>query len=188
MARRHSRYRTPEGASGPDARGRTPATTALRPLPEVAGRFRHTVAQGERLDQLAYRYYEEPLAWWHICDANPGILSPLALLGHDPVVTVRFPLAVPAGGRPPAWQPVLRALSGIPGVEQATVEESIEYVDRAPEVAERFDRALLVTFNRECTESETLIETIRNAGFSVGEPAGTGQLGRSIVIPPPGRG
>ena len=45
---------------------------------------------GDRLDQLAYKYYGQPLQWWHICDANPDFLSPLAPLGrgagrHDPL-------------------------------------------------------------------------------------------------------
>jgi hypothetical protein len=188
VAGRHSRYRTPAVASAPDARGRAPAITDLRPLPEVAGRFRHTVGDGERLDQLAYRYYEEPLAWWHICDANPGFLSPLALLGQEPVISVRFPLGIPSEGQPPAWQPVLDALAAIPGVESAAVEESIEYLGRTAHVTERVDRALLVSFNHRCTDAEVLIGTIKAAGFRVDEPAVTGQLGRTIVIPPLGRG
>lgn len=188
MSGRHSRYRPPSAAAAPDARGRAPTATELRPLPPVTGQFLHTVAEGERLDQLAYRYYEEPLVWWQICDANPGFLSPLALLGQEAVISVRFPIGLPAGVRLPEWQPVLRVLAAISGVELAAVQEDIEFVGNGPHVQERFSRALLVTYNRQCTGTEALIGAITAAGFTVGPPAASGQLGRPIIIPPPGRG
>jgi phage tail protein X len=34
----------------------------------------HQLAQGERVDNLAYQYYGDPTVWWRIADANPGIL------------------------------------------------------------------------------------------------------------------
>jgi hypothetical protein len=30
----------------------------------------HTVIQGDRLDNLAYRYFRDPERFWRICDAN----------------------------------------------------------------------------------------------------------------------
>ena len=99
---RQSRYREPPVALAPDARGRTPATDTLRARPDVTGTFRHVVAEGERLDQIAYRYYEEPTSWWRICDANPEFLSPLALLGQESGHPTRFPIrAAPRPGRTP---------------------------------------------------------------------------------------
>ena len=73
-----SRYRKVPIVTAPDALGRLLAATDLRLLPNVSGDFRHTVDAGDRLDQLAYKYYSQPLQWWNICDANPEFLSPLA--------------------------------------------------------------------------------------------------------------
>lgn len=33
----------------------------------------HTYLSGERLDQLAYRYYQRPELWWFIAEYNPEI-------------------------------------------------------------------------------------------------------------------
>jgi hypothetical protein len=38
------------------------------------------VVEGERLDQLAQRFYGDPLKSWLILDANPEELNPLLLL------------------------------------------------------------------------------------------------------------
>lgn len=197
MAHRYSRYRTSAVPPAPDARGRVSAATDLRALPATPGRFRHVVSEGERLDQLAYKYYEEPLLWWHICDANPEFLSPLALLGQEPVVTTRFPLGASPGGNSPDWPKLIRALFGLAGVEDVAIEETVEYlttiepveigpraVRKVPITQERFKRTLLVTYNNRATAAETLIEAIRAAGLEIGPPVEVGQLGRQIVIPP----
>jgi nucleoid-associated protein YgaU len=44
----------------------------------------HTVREGERLDQLASRFYGDPQKYWLILDANPEELNPFRLLrtGH----------------------------------------------------------------------------------------------------------
>ena len=75
----------------PDASGRVLPAKGARPLPEVTGTFTHTVNSGDRLDELAFTYYRRPLDYWHICDANPSFLSPLALVGAEPVGTTVFP-------------------------------------------------------------------------------------------------
>lgn len=36
----------------------------------------HVIAEGERLDSLAYHYYADPALWWVIADAN-DIKNPL---------------------------------------------------------------------------------------------------------------
>ncbi len=87
-----SRYYKVPDVAVPDAQGRVLASKDLRLLPEVTGTFRHRVQAGDRLDHLAHKYYSQPLQWWHICDANPEFLSPLALLGEEAIVTARFPL------------------------------------------------------------------------------------------------
>lgn len=46
---------------------------ALHETGELTSRREHRVAVGERLDQLAQRYYGDPLKFWLICDANDTI-------------------------------------------------------------------------------------------------------------------
>ena len=98
-----SRYRRLPDERTVDAQGRTLGSKSLRLLPEAPGDFRHTVEQGERLDHVAHEYYRQPRKWWRICDANPEFLSPLALLGHEPLVTARFALTF-RGLSPPWWR------------------------------------------------------------------------------------
>jgi hypothetical protein len=33
----------------------------------------HIVVQGDRLDNLAFRYFSDPLLYWRICDANAAL-------------------------------------------------------------------------------------------------------------------
>lgn len=194
MFSKQSRYRPVPDIAVPDARGRVLAAKDIRPLPDVTGAFRHTVNSGDRLDQLAYSYYGEPLQYWHICDANPQFLSPLALLAAEPVITTRFPVAVLAGDLP--WAAALSALSATLGVEEATVEEEADLVEQRQTVGgqqvtvvvRRFGRALLVAYNRLTVDAGTLSAVIAATGFTVGPPVDSGQLGQQIVIPPAATG
>jgi phage tail protein X len=184
-----SRYRLVPDIAVPDAGGRVVAAKDIRPLPDVTGTFRHRVVAGDRLDQLAYRYYEEPLLYWQICDANPELLSPLALVDAQPVTTTRFP--VTATGVPP-WAAALRTLATTVGVEDAAVVEEVvlepqrQIVGGQPVTVfvERPSRALLVTYNRLSVATGAVAAAIRAAGFQVGRPSDAGQLGQEIVIPP----
>src|SRR5205814_1442147 len=117
MFSKTSRYWAVPDITVPDSRGRVLPAKDIRLLPAVTGIFAHLVSQGDRLDRLASAYYGQPLDWWHISDANPGILSPLALLGDEPVTTIRLPVTV-ASGIPP-WADLLRELRALPGVERA---------------------------------------------------------------------
>jgi hypothetical protein len=198
-----SRYRERPVALAPDARGRTPATTPLRTRPDTTGTFRHVVAQGERLDNIAYHYYEEPTSWWRICDANPEFLSPLALLGLEPVTTVRFPIRNITDSLP-GWATLKAALAGNPslvGVEDVTIAEEVNYVTvektvtvtpqdqrRVKVVEESFRRSLVIRFNNSTTTLDALLEAIKATGLEVDPAVDVGQLGREIVIPPTGAG
>ena len=53
---------------------------ARRRIPPAAGVLEHVVMEGERLDQLAARFYGDPRKWWLIADANPEELDPRRLL------------------------------------------------------------------------------------------------------------
>jgi len=37
---------------------------------EPEARMGHVLIQGERLDHIAYNYYQDPERFWRICDAN----------------------------------------------------------------------------------------------------------------------
>lgn len=48
---------------------------------EPPAAFHHSAERSDRLDLLAYRYFDDPHQFWHIADANPevgleGLLEP----------------------------------------------------------------------------------------------------------------
>jgi Phage Tail Protein X len=186
-----SRYRKVPDAAVPDPRGRVLAAKDVRLVPAVTGSFRHTVAAGDRLDELATRYYGQPLHYWHICDANPGFLSPLALLDREPVVTTDFPLAM-ADGAPPPWPALIPALARVLGVETVVALEDVEIVPRERVIGgttvtvfvEHRSRRIRITYNRLNVQADALAGRIRAAGVQVEAPVHIGQLGQQIVIPP----
>ena len=189
MLSKQSRYRRVPDVTVTDARGRLVSAKDIRPLPDVAGTYLHTVNAGDRLDQLASTYYGQPLQYWRICDANPVFLSPLALLGQDALVTTRFPVTAPDGD--PPWSAVLAALSARTGVDGVTVVEDVTQEQQRRMVdgtdvtvtTERFTRAVVVTYNRVNVDAVALAAVIAQAGFAVGPPSDDGQVGRPIVVP-----
>lgn len=185
-----SRYRRVPDVAAPDASGRVVASKDFRALPAVTGTFRHTVDAGDRLDQLAHSYHDEPLRYWHICDANPDFLSPLDLLDGEPVITVRVPVTAPGGG--PPWAAALNSLRTLIGVQQATAIEDVTLVEvprtiggkQVIVVEELFDRAIVVAYHRAELDVPAIVATIGSTGFDTGMPVEGGQLGQRIVIPP----
>jgi hypothetical protein len=175
--------------SAPDAQGRLLAAKELRLLPQVSASFRHTVDAGDRLDQLAYKYYSQPLQWWTICDANPEFLSPLELLGKDNVITTRFPIVVSTA---PPWAALFASVRGMLGVEGVRISEDVQLVPQQVTVGgqtitalvERFSRAVLVTYNRLNVTAATLAAGIEAAGFTVAPFIDLDQVGQEIAIPP----
>ena len=184
-----SRYRKLADINAPDAKGRILASKDLRLLPDVPGTFRHTVDSGDRVDQLAYKYYSQPLQWWNICDANSQFLSPLAMLGKDAIVITSFPVSV--SGVPP-WATLLIALRKILGVEDVRVGEDVQLIPRQvivagqtiPVMVEQFTRAVLVTRNRLLVSPSALATIIEASGFQAGPFTDLDQIGLEIVIPP----
>jgi hypothetical protein len=189
-----SRYRDVPVVAVPDARGRVLAARDLRLLPDVAGTFVHIVVEGDRLDGLASAYYRRPLVWWHIADANPGMLSPWALVGADPVVTLTVPIRI--SGDPP-WSDVLRALAALPGVEDVTVADDVELADEPQTVGlkqvvvtvGRPVRALAVRRN-EATAARAgstvadVVAAVTKAAFTVGPVVRSDGVGSAVVVPP----
>jgi hypothetical protein len=123
---KRSRYfRLPEQVA-PDRFGRPQLGKSLRPLTTAAGRLWHVVEGGDRLDQLAYKYYRKSRHWWHVLDANPDIASPLDLLGETPLRWTE--LAVEITGPLPPWADVFRALTETPGVRGFETDGSLPEV------------------------------------------------------------
>ncbi|HEX2084702.1 MAG TPA: hypothetical protein VHF89_03395 [Solirubrobacteraceae bacterium] len=168
---RSSRYRGVDDVVDRHLRDpdRTVSLKALRVPPEVTGRHRHTVADGDRLDQLAFRYFQEPRRWWRICDANPEFLSPLDMLGRGPLRTVRIELDASAGDAAPPWAALAARLGAEPGVA------SYRFVD---------DRMVVVTHNRYVVGDRELTEAVAAAGFAPREPQAVGRTGKPITVPP----
>lgn len=42
---------------------------------DTSDSIKHTWIEGDRLDLLASRYYEDPRLWWFILDANPRYME-----------------------------------------------------------------------------------------------------------------
>lgn len=75
MITRSSRYRREDVYPSRDpGRAELPINGVSPHVPgELEVRREHRVVAGERLDQLAERYYGDPLLYWLICDANSAI-------------------------------------------------------------------------------------------------------------------
>jgi hypothetical protein len=65
-----SRYERVADAEVQDERERVVRYKKVRFIPEPQARMGHVLNQGERLDLIAHRYYQDPERFWRICDAN----------------------------------------------------------------------------------------------------------------------
>jgi len=186
-----SRYRKLPDVVTIDVKRRQLESKSSRLLPEVSGIFLHTVEEVDRLDHLAFKFYKQPRKWWRICDANPELMSPQALLGKESIVTDRFPLTFTGSGQPP-WANLLKQLSLMVGVENLQIVDDIQIV---PEVqiiggvqvtvyVERYQRAMIVAYNQKNVSAKELADAMTAAGFGVTQPENIGRVGKNIIIPP----
>lgn len=187
-----SRYRKLPDITTVDVKGRILASKPSRLLARTEGKFLHTVEEMDRLDHLGFKYYKQPRKWWRICDANPDFMSPLALLGKDPIVTGHFPLTFDETVMQPPWALMIKGLSLITGIENFQVIEDIKIIPELRTIngeqitvnAEKFERGIIVTYNSMNNSIKEIIEVISTAGFEVGKPQNLGRIGKSIIIPP----
>lgn len=187
-----SRYRKLQDLVTTDDKGRNLESKTLRLLPEVSGTFVHTVEQSDRLDHLSFKYYKQPRKWWRICDANPELMSPQALLGKEQIVTSRFSVTFDGNGAQPPWSNLLRKLSEIVGFEDMNIIEKVKLVEEVQSVdgeqvlvhTEHFEREVLLMFNQMNVSAEDLSDVITASGFKVNESKNIGRVGKQIVIPP----
>jgi len=85
MFQRDSRYYNLPLISQPDSSGVPTNAVTLRPFTPAPGTFQHTVNGDDRLDLLAFRYYNDPIRWWRIADGNPDTPFPADLVDTAPV-------------------------------------------------------------------------------------------------------
>jgi len=68
-----SRYAAVADATYLRPDGRTVTYKVLRVTPNTQSIQNHTVAQGDRLDAIAYQQYGDPEQFWRICDGNDAV-------------------------------------------------------------------------------------------------------------------
>ena len=94
----NSRYYGIETASTQNSAGETVVYIRRRLVPQpdsFALLQEHTVTEGDRLDNITYKYYGDPEQFWRICDAN-GVLDPDELTGTPgKSVRITLPLGIP---------------------------------------------------------------------------------------------
>lgn len=75
MISRNSRYSRDDAYASKDPGRAEQPIVGLAPheAAVLESRREHRVVEGERLDQLAQRYYGDPLKYWLICDANDAV-------------------------------------------------------------------------------------------------------------------
>ena len=67
---RGSRYEAIAHAELATADGRVIRYKRVRFIPDTPGTLSHPVAQGDRVDLIAYQFFNDPEQFWRICDAN----------------------------------------------------------------------------------------------------------------------
>jgi hypothetical protein len=185
-----SRYRRSLVIATVNVAGQPIHAAELRLPPPTAGTFQHRVEEAERIDNLANRYYRDPLAWWRIADANPALFTPDELLGSSPWITERIALAPPAG--PVSWTATLAAAAALAGVAKLvrdptyriTVELHSVAGDLVEVVTEQIDDAVIATYHAGVTDPAALLAVFTSAGFTVLGRESVTRTGQPIIIPP----
>lgn len=82
MLLKNSRYYPPRRYEADDG-GAPFSGIQPRAVRDAPGVIEHTVQLGQRLDWLAWHYYNDSRLWWLILDANPDLLFAGDLLLDD---------------------------------------------------------------------------------------------------------
>lgn len=188
-----SRYRRSPVIASVNAAGQSIHAAELRLPPPTIGTFQHRVEEAERIDNLANRYYHDPLAWWRIADANPAFATPDELLGNSPWITERIAVAPPAG--PTSWAATLAAAAALAGVAKLRREPGYRLIvelhtvagERVEVVREEIDEVVIATYHAAVTDRAALIAVFTSAGFTVVGREPVARTGEAIIIPPGSR-
>lgn len=93
----NSRYAGVATSTLVDASGRNIVYVQRRFIPQAsafAALQQYTVAQGDRLDNMANNLLNDPLLFWRLCDAN-GALRPAELEVPGVTLNVTLPQGIP---------------------------------------------------------------------------------------------
>ncbi len=86
-------YQTPDGQPLAYLRRR------FVPAPERFALLQlHTVVQGDRLDNLAAKYLDDPEQFWRLCDANGAVLPEALIKVIGRKLRITLPEGIPGGG------------------------------------------------------------------------------------------
>jgi len=160
MFTKGSRYRnlpevTPVNAEGERRRGKD-----LRLIPTTRGRFLHTVRDHDRLDLLAFKYYNEATKWWQIADANPQPAFPTALLDSRPFVSERFVLS--SADFAQRFDALLTSLSAVAQVKRLQLNLFDEVRPRQPDF---LDATVVAIYAPSPTTHQRIVNRINGGGF-----------------------
>jgi hypothetical protein len=74
MFAKGSRYETVPDAVYNTPAGREIVYKRLRLIPDPPALQAHRVTAGDRLDLIAFRFYQDPEQYWRLCDGNRALL------------------------------------------------------------------------------------------------------------------
>ena len=83
-----SRYENVETNIIKDDKGREIKYKKVRFIPETEPLQRYIVMQGDRLDNLAYKFFNDPERFWKICDANLAMWPDDLLKGSGSIIFI----------------------------------------------------------------------------------------------------
>jgi hypothetical protein len=153
--------------------GDTDPATGLRTVPTPSGVVTHQLADGDRLDDLAARYYRESRVWWRICDADPDRLWPLDLVGRGPHRTVHVTL-----GAADRWPSAVLRLTGTPGIVSAVLAEP------SPEEPTRRDSVVaVVVHDRAVLGAADVVALLARLELTPIRYEASSPTGRSVAVP-----
>ncbi len=164
MFSKGSRYRSLSDLIAPNRKGERLLGKELRLIPGTAGQFLHTVHAGDRLDLLAFNYYDDATRWWQIADANPAFPFPGDLLETKPLGAERLVLFIPGFAK--RIDDLQQNLTAFGEVERGTVScfDAKKSETQEPHFIET---TLVVSYHKDPSMHRSILTVIEDAGFHV---------------------
>ena len=193
MFTKNSRYYQLEDIVVNNKNDRQIISKSMRQIPEVSGIFQHVIDDNDRLDLLASKFYEQPVKWWRICDANPEFKSPFDLLGKSSVKTYRYRLTDSTLSSPFPWLELINILDEQLGVVHYKIhdrlmgleEEIVDWFGTDVTVnKEIYERFIDIKINTQLITTENISLLFAATSLDVLSPELLGRVGRKMIIPP----
>jgi len=151
MFTKGSRYRNLPQSSALTADGESLPGVDLRAISPRPGTFLHTVQDSDRLDLLAYKYYNDSTMWWQICDANPSLAFPTDLVDLSPVGQQQMQLSYPDS------ETRYRALLDNLGAIGVVVSEESDFIEAV----------VAITYDGKAATRQQILGAIKTQGFDL---------------------